>query len=992
MQPSLESLFARYRNTGQPEPLGELFDRASPQLLALALHLTGHPADAEDALQATFVAAIDGAGRWQAQRPLLPWLCGILDKQCRRIRQRSVRRREQELPDEVIGLDDGSPLAASERRDLVARLREHIDRLPVEQRQVLLLQLEHGLAPAEAAEVLGVPPGTVRMRLHRGVQALRGVLPAGLTALLVAALPSRGVAAVRAAVVGHALVTGAVLGGGVLMAKKLMAVVVVVVLVAGGVLVTPRVVRIGDSDPATPATPVASALVTNPTIVARSAEEPTTASRIAAGAAMSPGAPTSPMGALLVRVVHARTRAPLANMPVRLMRIGGDVEPRFSTVVGATGRDGCWLASELAPGHLRIVLQSDNEPERNEALIREGVTTTVEVESPVGTHLTNLRGHVRHADGRAAGGASIVAGWDSREVVPIGVADAAGGFAVDVPTSQLLIGARLEGFAPSRLQDSWWDSRFDLELVLLGEQAIVDGKVHGPDALPIEGACVEIGEARLGHSHELDRHRSFPPPPRRLRSGPDGAFTVSGLPAGEVSVVVRADGHAPFDRYVTLVAGTRTGLDCALVPGEALHGRVVDQAGVPVASASVSLGGSYGEPRTTDAEGRFGYRHVAASRQAVRVEAEDCVTRYVERPAEATGEWCIELQRGQRHALRFVDEEAQPLAEWQVQLESVAKRTGLTDGDGRVALVALGTGPFRLWIAAPGVLQAVQPIAWPDAVPGVESTIVVPKALQPTGVVRGVLVDADGEPWLRGFVSLRAPSGRFCFLEPLRDGNRFVLGPVPPGDWSLSIQRDQVGCALLRLPISTLARGEVRDLGLMRLPREGRIRVRVVRPGGSDATTANVFLRDEQGGESNVPPCAAQAHVMPLGRYRWRVTDDEGLWQSGSVEIHADGETALDVVLQPGVQRYVAFPSPRPDWGTPRRVGFVLRAPDGSSYDAGAFNPAAEMPYRQMPTLCPGTWSVELQLDDGRRFGGTFSVASLAPSRELIEVAVVPAR
>jgi RNA polymerase sigma-70 factor, ECF subfamily len=188
---SPEQLFARYRRDRDPESLGALFDRCEPKLLALALHLCGHPADAEDALQATFLAAIDQAGRWDGKRPLLPWLSGILDRQCRRVHQRRRRRREQELLAEELVLDEGSPVAASERGELVARLRQHIERLPFEQRQVLLLQLEHWLSPAEASEVLGVPPGTVRMRLHRGVMALRAVLPASLVVLLLAALRQR---------------------------------------------------------------------------------------------------------------------------------------------------------------------------------------------------------------------------------------------------------------------------------------------------------------------------------------------------------------------------------------------------------------------------------------------------------------------------------------------------------------------------------------------------------------------------------------------------------------------------------------------------------------------------------------------------------------------------------------------------------------------------------------------------------------------------------
>ena len=54
--------------------------------------------------------------------------------------------------------------------------------------------------------------------------------------------------------------------------------------------------------------------------------------------------------------------------------------------------------------------------------------------------------------------------------------------------------------------------------------------------------------------------------------------------------------------------------------------------------------------------------------------------------------------------------------------------------------------------------------------------------------------------------------------------------------------------------------------------------------------------------------------------------------------------------------------------------------------------PREEMPFRYMPAFCLGTWRVELQLDDGRRFAGAFTIESMQPSREPIQVAVAPAR
>ena len=92
------------------------------------------------------------------------------------------------------------------------------------------------------------------------------------------------------------------------------------------------------------------------------------------------------------------------------------------------------------------------------------------------------------------------------------------------------------------------------------------------------------------------------------------------------------------------------------------------------------------------------------------------------------------------------------------------------------------------------------------------------------------------------------------------------------------------------------------------------------------------------------------------------------------------------------VRRYLEFPMPVPAWGAPERVDYVLYAPDGSAYDRGDFDPRTELPLRYMPPLWPGAWRLELTTNDGQRFAGSFELATMAPSRDPIRVAVQPAR
>ena len=70
--PDADALFARWRRDRDPAALGALFDAAAPGLFRLALSLTPDAAAAEDALQETFLLAMEEAERHDPARPVLP--------------------------------------------------------------------------------------------------------------------------------------------------------------------------------------------------------------------------------------------------------------------------------------------------------------------------------------------------------------------------------------------------------------------------------------------------------------------------------------------------------------------------------------------------------------------------------------------------------------------------------------------------------------------------------------------------------------------------------------------------------------------------------------------------------------------------------------------------------------------------------------------------------------------------------------------------------
>ena len=91
MTDQLDRLFERFRQGGESEALGRVFDATAPRLLQLAIHLVGDIGAAEDLVQATFVTAIERASTFDASRSLDAWLAGILANHARDLKKAARR-------------------------------------------------------------------------------------------------------------------------------------------------------------------------------------------------------------------------------------------------------------------------------------------------------------------------------------------------------------------------------------------------------------------------------------------------------------------------------------------------------------------------------------------------------------------------------------------------------------------------------------------------------------------------------------------------------------------------------------------------------------------------------------------------------------------------------------------------------------------------------------------------------------------------------------
>jgi RNA polymerase sigma-70 factor (ECF subfamily) len=150
-----------------------------PRLRRFAHGLAANRADADDLTQVTIERALRARTQWQEGSRLDAWLYRIM-RNCWidtvRSRARSGKIIESAEAGERIGHDPRPQIDA--RLDL-DRLMRAMERLPLEQREVVALVLIDGLGYRETAELLDLPIGTVSSRLVRGRTALLAMVKEG---------------------------------------------------------------------------------------------------------------------------------------------------------------------------------------------------------------------------------------------------------------------------------------------------------------------------------------------------------------------------------------------------------------------------------------------------------------------------------------------------------------------------------------------------------------------------------------------------------------------------------------------------------------------------------------------------------------------------------------------------------------------------------------------------------------------------------------------
>ncbi len=173
---------------GDAALFGALVRRYERELFGYLVRYLGDRDLADDVFQNTFLQLYTKAATYEPGRPVRPWLYTIATHQAIDALRRNGRRQVLSLDQareepkdgdlgsllEMIQARGDSPLDAvvgSEQRELV---RATVDRLPEFLKQVVVLAYYQGLKYREIAEILEVPVGTVKSRLHAALVKLQG--------------------------------------------------------------------------------------------------------------------------------------------------------------------------------------------------------------------------------------------------------------------------------------------------------------------------------------------------------------------------------------------------------------------------------------------------------------------------------------------------------------------------------------------------------------------------------------------------------------------------------------------------------------------------------------------------------------------------------------------------------------------------------------------------------------------------------------------------
>lgn len=183
MRAEIEQAVRLLRQKDEPS-LDEALALLQNTVFSFSMKVCGQKQDAEDTTQEVLLQSLTKLSKFESPRALVVWLYKVAKTRCL-----MSRRKSKFAPKETLSLEDlmpdkkelagfaqktaENPETAAVRRENAKRLRNAVQKLPPEYRIVLVLRDMEELSDSDVAEITGLKPGTVRVRLHRARLFLR---------------------------------------------------------------------------------------------------------------------------------------------------------------------------------------------------------------------------------------------------------------------------------------------------------------------------------------------------------------------------------------------------------------------------------------------------------------------------------------------------------------------------------------------------------------------------------------------------------------------------------------------------------------------------------------------------------------------------------------------------------------------------------------------------------------------------------------------------
>ncbi len=830
-------------------------------LRRLARNLIKDTDTVEEVVQQTCIKAMEAPPSQPGV--LRSWLGKVVINAAKRQHRDQERRRRRE---HRVARAEAQPSTAEivEQASVIRSVADAVYGLKEPYRTTVILRFYENLSNKEIAGRLNVPLETVRTRLYRGLERLKGKLDhvhAGDRKQWVCALAP--LAGIRLESTGMLSPTSS--DAQLSSHPSFFSLQRLSVLSAIGIAIsTVVVVSLGlfsETKPTSPSSPSH-----HPVGLDKQEQPPSGGSQGVASlssASVPENEPTllldqpavSNTGSLSLKLLFADGE-PASEVSFGIAPQGVKVIER-SDMIQTTGPSGSCHIEDLMTGDYRVFVDRTDqvftlkiEPSRHvkkDFTLSPGITLRVRV--------------VNHENVPVPGAEVLLGNISSTDFgIPVGTTSANGTLKIrDLSSDSIAVNARARDYAPSLplvFRSKKTIGSLTKTVILRGQGAELSGTISGPHGLPVPDAQVtlfsscrpELGVSSVGTF-------LLSPRPEKRRTNEQGDFHIHGLTSGKYRLLVEKKDLAPSLTTISVTAEIPTRSTIRLPEGVTVHGSVRNTSGTPSIGATLEITDGatccFRPARIGKTEDKGNFKLTGLTPGQLKLRATG-LEQGIESRAERTGLsgeqilWEPELSPGAIIHGTLTAQGGSPLEGFMVVAIAYAQHPGTdalpmprqatsyTDDEGHFFIANRPLGPHHLEIHE--IQTSRQPNMILDSIYPSPSPIEleIPRIRRATGFVHGTLVTPEGDP-----VSGAKISGtRELHDGPTTttDGNgRFRLGPFVPGSLLVKVSVGKIAGLLpgsFSLSEIELQPDHTTDLGTIRLTRQGSLRAQIATENG----------------------------------------------------------------------------------------------------------------------------------------------------------------